>query len=455
MQMIPSVLRGDGLLARALRGSAWTVTGYGTSQALRLAANLILTRLLFPEAFGLMALVTVFLTGLMMFSDVGISPAIQQNRRGDDPEFLNTAWTMQVIRGVSLWLIACALAWPVATFYGEPLLAQILPVSGLTLLIAGFNPTRIETANRHLMLGRVTVLELCGQLIAITTMIALAWATRSIWALVAGTIVGAVAHLLLNHFLLPGPANRFRWERSAAGELIRFGKWIFLSTVFGFAASQGDRAILGKYLSMDQLGIYNIGHFLASFPLMLGSVLIGRLLIPLYRERPPAASAENFRKLRRMRLALTGSLMAMVLTLALIGVPLVGVLYDPRYAAAGAIVVLVCVVRIAQIIGQSYSQAALAAGDSRRFFLVVAASTTLQIGLFLIGAEWSGLVGALVGQGLALVLSHPLIVWLARRHGAWDPLHDAGFAAVGLVVAGAALWLHGDAILTLATFGAG
>ena len=63
------------LFARALRGGALTAGSYAFTQALRLASNLILTRLLFPEAFGLMALVSVVLVGLAMFSDVGIGPA--------------------------------------------------------------------------------------------------------------------------------------------------------------------------------------------------------------------------------------------------------------------------------------------------------------------------------------------------------------------------------------------
>ena len=99
-----------GLFARALRGSALTAGSYAITQGLRLGSNLILTRLLFPEAFGLMALVSVFLVGLAMFSDIGIGPAISHSKRGDEPGFLDTAWTLQVARGVILWLGASALA---------------------------------------------------------------------------------------------------------------------------------------------------------------------------------------------------------------------------------------------------------------------------------------------------------------------------------------------------------
>ena len=92
------------LFARVMRGSVLTAGSYAIAQGLRLVSNLILTRLLFPEAFGLMALVSVFLVGLAMFSDVGIGPAISQSKRGDDVGFLNTAWSIQVLRGARFGL---------------------------------------------------------------------------------------------------------------------------------------------------------------------------------------------------------------------------------------------------------------------------------------------------------------------------------------------------------------
>lgn len=446
-------LQGEGLAARAMRSSAWTVLGYGGSQAIRLASNLILTRILFPEAFGLMALVTVFMVGLAMFSDVGIGPSILQNRRGDEPDFLDTAWTIQVARGAILWLATWALALPVAAFYGEPMLAQLLPVVGLSLLIGGFNPTRIETATRHLLIGRVTLLDLVAQAIGIVVMVVLAWITRSIWALAVGVVVSAVAKLALTHFLLPGPANRFRWERTAAHELIHFGKWIFLSTICGFLIAQGDRAILGKYLPIDLLGVYNIGYFLASFPMLMGTAVLGRLMIPLYRERPPAAAPENFRRLRKMRFAITGGLLSLVILMAAVGPVLVDFLYDPRYAMAGGVVVMISCVLIAHIIGLTYDQAALAAGDSRNFFFLTAMRALVQTGLFLAGAELGGLVGALAGQGLAILAVYPLLIRLARRHGAWDPLHDAVFGILGFGLGALALWLNLDSVLVLARTG--
>ena len=430
------------LFQRAVSGSMLTAGSYAVMQALRLVSNLILTRLLFPEAFGLMALVSVVLVGLSMFSDMGIGPAISRHPRGDEPAFLDTAFTFDVARGVILWLFTCALAWPMARFYEAPELIHLLPAAGFTLFIAGFNPTRIDTANRHLLLGRLTLLDLVAQVTGILSMIALAFLLKSVWALVVGAIIGSLVKLIVMHLWLPGRPNSFAWDREAGRDLIHFGKWIFLSTACGFLLSQGDKAIFGAYLTKADLGIYNIGWFLASFPVLLAGAVTGRILIPLYREHHPSVSAENALKMRRLRYALSGGTLVLLAVLGVIGMPLVGFLYDPRYQAAGVVVVLMAMVQMPGVIGMTYDQSALAAGDSRAYFGLMALRAGVQTLAFLIGMEMSGLWGALMAQGLALVALHPAIARLAHKNRAWDLRHDLTFFALAAALAGLILWVN-------------
>lgn len=441
-------LRGGRLMARVFRSTSWILLGYGGSQGLRLASNLILTRLLFPEAFGLMALISLVTVGLMLFSDVGIAPSIAQSKRGDDPDFLNTAWSIQVLRGIGLWVTATALAWPFAQFYDAPELMRYLPIAALALLITGFNPTRIETAHRHLMMGRLTMLDLTSQLIGLIVMVGLAWWLQSVVALVIGGVVGPLAKLALTWAFLPGSANRFRWEPAAVRELVTFGKWIFLSTAFWFFASQGDRAVLGKFLSLDSLGIYNIAFFLASFAMQLGTAVTGRVMIPVYRD-----AKHEVRKIAKLRGSISGVVMTLLLIMAFVGPWLVGFLYDARYALAGGIVTLLAVAQIPQVIGMSYDQAALAAGDSRRFFVVSASRAVFQITFLIVGVTSFGLIGAIIGMGVAHTLTHPVMIWLARKHDAWDMRHDVICALAAGSLGALALWINRDAVAALSLLG--
>lgn len=429
------LISGESLVQRALRGSAFTILSFGGSQAIRLASNLILTRLLFPDVFGLMALIMVLIQGLNNFSDVGITPAILQSKRGDDRDFLDTAFTMQAIRGVVLWLGCCALALPAARFYDVPELVCYLPVAGLTTVIFGLLSTKIETANRHLRMGRLTMVELLSTLIGTIVTIVLAALMGSAWALVIGLILGAIIKVVLVLRLLPGPVNRFRWDRSAAAELIGFGKWILPSTVVGFALSQGDKAVLARYLSLSELGIYNIAFFLASFPLMLGMAVISRLMIPIYRNVREDPSDHRMRRLRMMRAGMTASVMLLLAVFATWGAPLVDLLYDERYLEAGPLVTPIALASVPTVVMMSYDQAALAAGNSRGFFWLTLVRALLFLTCFIIGAHYGGIPGALLGQAVATVLAYPMLVRLARRSGFWDGWHDLGFALLGLGLA--------------------
>lgn len=443
-------LQGSGLMARALRSASWMIVGYGGSQAMRLASNLILTRILFPEAFGMMALVTVIVTGLVLFSDVGIGPSILQSERGDDPAFLDTAWTIQVIRGLCLWGVTFLLAWPVAQFYNVPDLTYILPLAGTMLAVEGFKTTRIETAHRHLMVGRVTQLELASQFISLTIMVCVALATQSVLALVLGTVMQSLTFVIFTHMNLPGHRNRFHWDKPSAHDLIHFGKWIFLSTAFWFVTSQGDRAILGKFIALETLGIYNIAFFLASFPMALGYAVNQRLMIPVYKDALTSGDPQARRKQRLLRFGLSAGILSLVWVMAIIGPWLVEWLYDDRYQLAGAIIVPLALALAPAVIVMTYDQAALAAGDSKTFFAVGAARAISQTALFLFGVIWIGLPGGIIALGVALLFTYPLIVALALKHKVWDPVHDVAMATLTIIVGVIALNLHWEAITAMA-----
>src|ERR1700722_3775887 len=92
----------EALESRALNATVWTIVQYGAAQGLRLVNSVILTRLLFPEAIGQMTLVTTLIVGITLLSDIGLAPSVIQSQRGDEPDFLNTAWTLQAIRGGAL-----------------------------------------------------------------------------------------------------------------------------------------------------------------------------------------------------------------------------------------------------------------------------------------------------------------------------------------------------------------
>lgn len=437
---------GDGLRSLALRGTAITLGGTAGQQFLRLLSNLILTRLLFPEAFGMMALIQTFTAGLHMFSDIGLHPSIIQNRRGEDPDFLNTAWTLQIIRGAGLWLFACLLAWPLARLYNDDQILWLLPVVGLNALITGFASTKGVVANRKLRLGRLTLISLATQVGGLIAMIGMALIWPSVWALVVGGLVSSLLGVWAGHHFMPGVANRLRWEPQAVRQLLGFGRFIFLSTVASYFVGQGDKLFLGRVVSLADLGIYNIGFFLAIFPGMLGGTVADRILFPLYRELPPSGGARNMAKIRKARDLIALGQMVLYAGLAFGGMVLVDLMYDPRYAAAGPMLVILALGQMPGSVLVGNARLLLAEGDSRSFSHLEIIRGFLKMGCMVVTFWLLGIFGVLITPFLIFLATYPLQQFYLARFKGTDLARDGIFILVSLAVAGAVIWFHWDAL---------
>lgn len=252
----------------AMNATFWTVLDYGASTGLRVVSSLLLTRLLLPDAFGEANLVMTLIVGVTLLSDLGLAPSVIQNRRGDEPAFLNTVWTIQAIRGIVLWVAALLLAYPASVFYHDPHLLRVLPVLALITILNGLNSTGLMTLSRHMGVKRLFLLDFSTQLITTALTIGLAVWLHNVWALVLGNVGSNLYRLLLSHDrrAVPGTRNRFHLDRSALDEIVHFGKWIFLGTAAFFFASQADRLVLGRLVSLTTLGVYSVAFQISDIP---------------------------------------------------------------------------------------------------------------------------------------------------------------------------------------------
>ena len=430
-------LQGDSLKARSLRGSAWTMVGFGAASALRLLSNLVLTRLLVPEAFGLMALATVFLAGINLMSDLGTAKSVMRSARGEEPAFLGTAWTIQVFRGFGVGVVTGLLAWPAAQFYDAPELFWMLMVLALTPMMNGFTSISLERMRRNLDLRGVTIVDLLSQVASVTVMIATAWIWESVWALVAGALVGSVTRVLLTHVLLTPFRHRIGLEPEATREIIQYGRWILLATMFGFLGGRGITSVHGALVPLDILGILAISTLLATAFEDLAHRILASVGFPalaqVIRERP-----QDLRRALgklRMRVLLPGVIV--LIGLSLIAQPLIDLLYDPRYTAAGAFLGLQALNAAIRMKAMPYQNTMLALGNSRTHSVVMFISASLGIALTVAGYHLYGPYGMVMGMGIAALSVFTISTYFAIREGYADLRFD--LAMLGLL-AGAYIW---------------
>jgi O-antigen/teichoic acid export membrane protein len=410
--------------------SAWSTASYALVQALRLASSLLMTRLLAPDMFGVMALVHVLMYGLNMFSDIGVRQAIVQSRRGEDPVFLDAAWMIQIARGGLIFAITLALACglaladaagalPSGTVYADPRLPEVIGVMSLTPLITGFESTKFALAWRSMSLAGISKIEVAGQVAAVLAMALWGLADPSIWALVAGAVASNLVRTTLTHLVLPGAANRLRWDPGAAREVMRFGKWVFLSSILAFLVVSGDRLVLGALVSAELVGLYAIAFVIAEPFRTVLSRLVVNVTFPALSEVARNHASRVKDAYYRLRLPIDCAALGAAGFLLIAGSVIVGLLYDARYAAAGPVVEIIGTILVVARY-EVAEQCFLALGRpsvQTGLNAVRAAALYLLIPVMFHQFGFAGAIWAVPAAGLAGLV--PLL-WLCARHGLLD-----------------------------------
>jgi O-antigen/teichoic acid export membrane protein len=243
-------------LQRAVHGSSWTIVGYGFTQLARLTTTVLLAHLLLgPKAFGLVALVNVFLSGLEMLSDLGVGLDVVQHKRGDDLNFINTAFLIQAGRGLILWTIAMALAYPFALFYKQPAVLWLLIVGAASTGLRGFTSGSVWTMTRHVQLRKLTLLTVMGEAAGLLVSIVWALTSPSAWALVVGKVASALVFVIGTHVVAEYSVST-KWDPLAAKDIFAFGTGIFISTATYFLTGEAERLVIGKFVNLLELGCF-------------------------------------------------------------------------------------------------------------------------------------------------------------------------------------------------------
>jgi O-antigen/teichoic acid export membrane protein len=441
-----------------LNAGAWSIAGYGLNQAIRFGSNLLLTRLLAPEAFGVMAIAFLVLTCLAMFSDLGLNINVIQSPRGRDHAFLNTVWAVQLIRGLLLWAVALCVSLilfpaghsgfiPRDSVYADPRLPYVIAAVSLTALLAGAQSTRVFEARRNLAVGRISRIEIVSQLAGLFCMLAWLAFDHSVWALVAGTVVSAFVTTVLSHVWLPGTANRWGWDKSAFDEVIKFGKWIFLSSITGFLVGNGDRFLLAGLIGATSFGVYVIAFLVYStIDLVLGRMIADvsfPALSEIARERRADLKTGYYRfyvALAAFAYFASGCLMAS-------GQALITLLYDPRYHDAGWMLQILAAALLT-IPSRLAAQCFLVLGVSRIFSHIQATRLVVLYACLPAGLHFFGLAGALWGIVLAHFSTLPVVIVYMVKHELYDLRKE--IVLLPIVVLGAMFGLAIDHVIDLA-----
>jgi O-antigen/teichoic acid export membrane protein len=323
----------------------WVVGMFGLSQLLRLGSNLVVTRLLTPEMFGLMAIVYVVLHGVNMFSDLGFWAFIVRHKKGAEKRILDTVWTMQVVRGWFMFIIIILLAATLVfttnflginlgRVYGDYNLPLLLVIVGFIAVISGYNTLASALVSRDLKRARLELIEFSSQLLGAIVMLVWAWKAPSVWALASAGVVAAIFNVMLTYKLFSYRHN-IAWDPVVVKEVFTFGKWIFIASALTYLAMQGDRLIFASYISIAQLGVYSIAFMLVGVVANVIQQLNTKVCFPIFSRLVILTPGKLKTKYYSIRLRQDIVSFFLIGVLISISPRLIEFLYDDRFYDAG------------------------------------------------------------------------------------------------------------------------
>lgn len=427
-------------LRTALHGSTWTLVGYGGTQLLRTATTIILARLfLGPKAFGLVALVSVFLGGLDMLSDLGIGMDVVQSPRGDDQEFISTAFWIQAGRGLLLWAIATGLAYPFASFYKQPAVLWLAMVGAISTGLRGFTSGSVWTMTRHVQLKKLTLLNLSGAGAGFLVSILWAAVSPTAWALVVGS-VASTAVIVAGSHLVAQYAISTRWDKQAAREILYFGGGILISTGTYFLAGEAERLVVGKFVNLVELGCFSLALTISASATTGIRQIIGQVFFPMVAKslhQDQDIAARHYKTVRQLLLAICA---VMGVGFVLGSRWIVALLLGPKFAMTGWILQLLGVRGVLQLFIYAPASMLFATGTSKFAAYGNGAKLAFLAGGLAVAFTHFGFRGAVWVLAVAPIANYiPLLVGLARRVRTVVRTELACFGAFMALVIGAAL----------------
>jgi O-antigen/teichoic acid export membrane protein len=434
-------LFGESLKAKVFRGGAWLGTGSFSEQVVRFGRNMILTRLLAPEAFGTMAIVLSASSVVQTIMDVGVKEALIQNPRGNEEEYVGAAWWMAFGRAAMFWAVLSVVAPWIARFYGNHLLSPLLRVCAIGVLLDGAISSRAYVAIKNMKFRKWAIINHGGAIAGVFVTLALSFLLRNVWALVIGYCAESVGRFTLSYVVCPYLPPR-RLPLVAIRDLLKFSKRAFGLSLLNLIFARTDIFVLAKMFSPAALGLYTMAIFLVQTPASFAMNLLGQTLLPTF-SRIQEDKARTNRVLIQVTSALAIVGMPALVFVAFCGRSLLGLLYGPRYTAAVGPLIAASFVALLNAMNGQVTIVYYAKGMPqlhRRCVLITAATMIVLTYPFVLKF---GLVGGQLAALVAISAGFLFQVVRLRDLTTLDPMRYvkvfAVFGAISAVIAGVCL----------------
>jgi lipopolysaccharide exporter len=384
---------------------------------IRLASSLILTRLLLPEAYGVMTVINSIGYVVEMIGDIAVTMSLVRHERGDERTYLNTAWTLRLVRALFNTALIFAAAPLICSLYRAPELTLPLRVFSVWFLIAGFESMSFPLAIRRKRARIIVYSELAAGALSTVFTLIYCYYTRSFWGMLFGSLVNRLLLTLFSYRFYPESRPRLQIDRGAASELLRFTRFAMPSSLLTLAVSQFDKVVFLRLFDLTLLGVYGLAGNLANPIEVLITKFSQLVLYPRcahdYRTDPRTFAMRYYTQNVNVFL----SMLVLPATVGGAAPLLIHVLYRPQYAQAGTILRAFMVRAALLSLSASAEDMLIAAGQLQVQLVGNILRAVWMVAGSLTGYYLGGFMGFVYGASLSGLPQLCYYLWLQRKKG--------------------------------------
>lgn len=270
----------ENISQRVVRAGFWVFLLRIVQKLFGLTRLIILARILDPEDFGLMGIALLSMATLETFSQTGFLEALIQKKENIS-SYLDSAWTILILRGFILFAILYLFAPFAASFFDIPEAKSIIKVIGLSVLFQAFTNIGVIYFKKDLQFNRHFIYQFAGTLADFIVAISAVLIFKNVWALVLGLLAGNAVKCIVSYLIHPYRPRLSR-DLSKVKELFIFGKWVLGSSILMFLITQGDDIFVGKLLGVATLGFYQMAYKISNMPATEITHVISLVTFPAY-----------------------------------------------------------------------------------------------------------------------------------------------------------------------------
>ena len=396
---------------QATSGIAWSIVGQGARQALTFLSTFLLARLLLPDAFGLLGMVTVFTGFVVVFEDLGLGPAIVQAKELKQ-EQLSTIFWLNLGFSFFLALFLAALSPLVASFYAEDSLAMILCVLAVKFPFGAFATVPQALLLKRMAFKHISIVDSLVVLLSASVAVILAYRGFGVWALVLQQLSVSIFRALLYWIVSPWkPGWAFRYRE--VKEQLNFGVNLQAGSMLNYGSRSVDDLLIGKFVGAGPLGVYQMAYRLMIWPLQNVSHVVGKVMFPAL-----ASIQDDRPRVKRAFLRVVSAIALITFPLMMgswiVAPEAITLLLGDNWAGAIPIFRVLALLGLVQSITVNTGWIFLSQGRTDIRFRLTAVFSLLFTTSFVLGLRW-GAFGVAVAYTLASLLVTPVQLHIAGR----------------------------------------